>query len=82
MRRAENEIRLHHHYIGEIKNEIVLPKCDEGELHWVDKKDILDLPMTASGKEALRHWITTPDSDRIFLVAVNAEADSAVVSEI
>ena len=55
VRKVDGEISWHHHYIGELDAEISLPDCDEGELHWVDKRDIIDLPMTTLVKEALRH---------------------------
>jgi 8-oxo-dGTP diphosphatase len=75
MRRDGDEIRLHHHYFGELENEIALPECDEGELHWINKADLPGLPMTTSGKEALMHWILHPDDEGVYFVAVNPAGD-------
>jgi len=82
MRKVGNEVRLHYHYFGEIENEISLPQCDEGELYWIDKKDILGLPMSTSVKEAVVHWVQNPDDDSLYLITVNKTGDSAVISEI
>jgi len=82
VRRVGSEIRMHYHYFGEIKNEISLPKCDEGEFHWVEKCNLADLPMSTSVKEAVRHWVASPDENRVYLIAVAPEGNTAVVSEI
>jgi len=75
------EISLIYHYFGEVADELPLQKCDEGEFHWIEKKDILDLPMSAVVKEVLRHWLTTPDSDNIFFVIVNLLENSIFISK-
>ena len=82
IRKDGDEVRLHHHYIGEIDNEIILPKCDEGELFWIDMHDINGLPMSASVKVAINHWVNNPNNNGVYLVAVNPAGDSAVISEI
>jgi len=82
VRRMEDEIRFHYHFFGEVKNEIPLPTCDEGELHWVDKNNVLGLPMSTSVKEAVRHWITSPDENWIYCIAVDPAGESAVVSRL
>ena len=81
MRKDGEEISMHHHYIGEVETEFTPPECIEGEFHWVDKKDILDLPMTPMVKEALRHWLSNPENNNVYLVAVNKENDSASILE-
>jgi len=55
VRLIDNQVRCHHHYFGEIENEVSLQECTEGELHWVNKSEMLDLPMTTSVKEAVKH---------------------------
>lgn len=82
VRKIDGEIRWHHHYIGELESEIVLPDCDEGELHWIDKIDIPNLPMTTSVKEALKHWLLYPKSDDVFMVAVSKDNNSATIIEL
>ena len=81
-RKVDREISLHYHHIGELHTKIPLPRCDEGEFHWVHKNDIPDLPMSVSVGEALRHWLATPENDEIYLVAVNKSGDSAKVLEL
>ena len=80
VRLIDNQVRWHHHYFGEIENEVSLQECTEGELHWVNKSEILDLPMTTSVKEAVKHWIQNPHEDAIFMVAVSPNNETAVVS--
>lgn len=82
VRKGGAEIRLHHHFFGELENEIPLPECNEGELHWKHKSEIHDLYMTMSIKEALKHWINNPGSEGVYVVAVNPADDSAVVTEV
>ncbi|MCL2198276.1 MAG: NUDIX domain-containing protein [Defluviitaleaceae bacterium] len=77
---TENEIRIHYHHIGELQREIPLPKCSEGEFYWKYKSEIADLPMSITVKEAISHWINNPNSDSIYLVAVNG--DIAAISEL
>jgi len=80
IRKADGEIRMHHHFIGEIETEVALPHCDEGDLHWVDKADIPALPMSPSVGLTLKHWLSNIESEDIFLVAVNDTNESATIS--
>ena len=82
VRKDGADIRLHHYYFGELEKEIPLPECSEGEFHWKDKNEILALPMTTSGKEAVRHWINNPDIEGVYFIAVNPAGESAVISEV
>jgi 8-oxo-dGTP diphosphatase len=79
VRKVDNEIRWHHHYFGEIRKKISLPKCDEGEFHWVEKAKILALPMAITGKEAIKHRIHNPNADGVYLITIAPDGDSAVV---
>jgi len=82
VRKDGNEIRAHYHHMGRVERELPLPKCEEGELHWVDKKDIAGLPMTTTVKKAVLHWLTNPENDEVYLVAVNKTNDGAIISEL
>jgi len=73
IRKMETEIRWHHYYFGELKAEITPPKCEEGEFFWLEKNDISTLPMTASVKEPLKHWLTNPICEDIVLFTVDGE---------
>jgi len=81
IRKDSNEIRIHHFYFGELENEIPLPKCDEGELFWIEREKLLELPMTTSNIEVLRHWSKTPDNKTVYCIVISPQGDSAVVSE-
>ena len=82
IRKTEGEIRLHHHFFGKVETEFALPKCTEGELHWVDKEYISELPMTTSVGEAVRHWLANLSSDVVYMVVVNTDGDTAIITEI
>lgn len=77
---VEDEIRIHHHYTGELYEEIPLPKCDEGEFYWKYKSEITDLPMSTSVKKAITHWLDNPDDDNIYVIAIHGE--TATVTKI
>ena len=79
IRRAVGEIRIHYHHIGEVAVEFPLPMCNEGELYWVDKKDIPGLPMPTTINEAMMHWLANPNSDEVYLIAINKANDAATV---
>lgn len=79
VRKVDNQIRWHHHYFGELENEVPLPECNEGEFHWVEKSEMLKLPMSTSVKEAVRHWIHNPGTDGVYLVTIAPDGDSAVI---
>lgn len=82
IRNADTEIRENFYFVGGVNAEVSLPKCDEGELHWVDKRDISELPMSVSVKKALTHWIFNPDNDEMFVVITNRKGDCAEIIEI
>lgn len=44
VRKIDGENRFHYQHIGHIKTEFPLLRCDEGELHWVDKSEIHPCP--------------------------------------
>ena len=81
-RKVGEEIRIHHLYFGEVKNELELPECEEGELHWINKKDISDLSMSLSIKTVLNHWISAPYNDKMFIIITNQAGDSAEILEL
>jgi len=82
VRKTENQIRWHHHYFGELESEVLLPKCSEGEFHWVDKTHMLSLPMSTTLREAVKHWIEHPQDDTVYLIAVSPDDETAVVSQL
>ena len=82
VRKDGNEIRIHHHYFGEVEHEFALPYCDEGELHWVEKSIIPGLPMSPTVREALLHRLKNPNDESFYLVAMAPDGVSATISKI
>jgi len=82
VRKVDNEIRMNYFYFGEIENEIPLPKCDEGDFFWVDKGEIINLPMSRTVKEAVKNWVKNPADDNVYFIIVSADEDSAVISQL
>ena len=82
VKKDSDEIRIHHFYFGELESEVSLHECNEGELHWVSREKLLELPMTASNKEVLKHWVNALGDERVYFIAISPQGDSVVVSEI
>jgi len=82
VRKAETEIRYIYHYFGEVATEFELPKCNEGELYWVDRARVFELPMTVSVSTPLAHWLENSEDSEIYLIAVDKENASATILEI
>jgi len=82
VRKVDNEIMIHHHFMGDVETKIPLPACEEGELHWINKKDICNLQMGVTVGQAVKHWLENPESDNIYMVAVNKTGDGATISEL
>jgi len=82
LRKDGNDIRLHYHYFGEVESELPLPECDEGELYWVPKNEIADLPKSTSVREAVDHWLQNPDSEDVYFVAVHTDGESATITKV
>jgi len=81
---TENEIRMVYYYFGKVGREFEPPYCNEGVLRWVDIniKDIIDLPMSFSVKEIIKHWINNLDNTNVFLVGMNKNNDKSAFIEL
>ena len=69
------EVWINYAYFGTLASEIPPPTCDEGIFHWVNMQDILALPMTNVIKETLRHWLTAPNGEGLFLLTMPSTGD-------
>ncbi|MCL1858632.1 MAG: NUDIX domain-containing protein [Oscillospiraceae bacterium] len=76
--RTRGEIQNLYYYFGKVGSEFEPPYCDEGVFHWVDFKDIKDLPMSFCVKETILHWLDNPDKNNIFLVGINKNNDKSL----
>jgi len=79
---AENEMRTVYYYIGKVKYEFEPPYCNEGVFHWVDIKDIIDLPMSFSVKEIVKHWVNNPENKNVYLVGINKDNNKSAFIEL
>lgn len=75
------EIRMGYYFVGETCCECALPACDEGSLHWVDKAEIPEKPMSFTIREITMHHLANPESRSIFLCGVNRENDKMSLME-
>jgi len=82
VRKLDTEVRFHHFFMGEVAEEMPLPKCEEGELHWMDINDVCNLQMSTTTGSAVKHWLDNPKCEAIYMVAVNKTNDGATVSEL
>lgn len=75
LRRKNDEIRQQYIFFAELKNEnISLPLCDEGELHWIRTDDIFTLPMSITNEKCLRHYFEHGKHDGfVYNAAVSTE---------
>jgi len=80
VRKLDTDIRFHHFFMGEVETEMPLPECEEGELHWVAMENICGLQMSESVKPVVKHWTANPNSDEIFMIAINKTCDKATIS--
>ena len=82
IRHAEDEIRISYYFFGRLNQKPSLHECDEGALHWVNIKEIQNLPMTYSNKDIINHWLANPNSTKIFLRAASHDYTTATWAEL
>jgi 8-oxo-dGTP diphosphatase len=70
MRKSKDEIRQHYIYFGKtsISNFI---NSYEGELHWIDLPDLLNLEMPLTVTHMLKHFLNNQNDRSIFIGSVN-----------
>lgn len=56
LRRCQDEIRLNYAYFGESAKR-KLADCDEGELHWLHRDMVQNLPMSALNRLIIRRYL-------------------------
>jgi 8-oxo-dGTP diphosphatase len=66
MRRSQDEIRQHYNYFGKTSIDNFI-NSDEGELHWIDLSDILNLEMPLT----VTHFFNNPNEQSVFVGSVN-----------
>ena len=73
VRKYRDTIRQTYIYFGETDAEFV-DKTDEGKLYWIPENELLDRSYTATFAAMLKHYLNTPDTERVIVGA--AENDS------
>jgi 8-oxo-dGTP diphosphatase len=72
IRRYRDTIRQTYIYFGETDEEPSVT-TDEGELHWISESELLDRTYTKTFAAMLRHYLTTPDPERVIVGAAENE---------
>jgi 8-oxo-dGTP diphosphatase len=69
IRRYKNIIRQNYIYFGETdKNDLI--NTDEGTLHWIFEKELLEKEYTKTYAEMMKHYIKTPDPKEQIIVGI------------
>jgi len=72
-----NEVRTGYYFFGKTTHRCCLPKCIEGDLHWVKISKMINLQMTFSIKSIMTHWYKNQDSSDTLLCGINRENNNA-----
>jgi 8-oxo-dGTP diphosphatase len=79
IRRYGDTIRQSYIYFGQTNADPVIT-TDEGELYWISEDKLLDRKYTVTFTAMLKHYLTTPDSERIVIgVAENVNGQGHMV---
>lgn len=70
LRRDKNEIRQHYIYFGKTLK-MTINYCDEGELHWINLSEILNLDMPLTVKHMFKHFFTSPNENIVYIGSIN-----------
>jgi 8-oxo-dGTP diphosphatase len=66
IRRYRDTMRQTYVYFGETDAEYT-DKTDEGKLYWIHENELLNREYTATFAAMLRHYLTTPDTERVIV---------------
>jgi 8-oxo-dGTP diphosphatase len=75
LRRSKEEIRIQYVYFAYSKTRNI-NQTDEGELFWINKKELFDRDLSATTKETLKHYINFEDSIEDILVGTVSAEDN------
>ena len=71
MRRARDILRQNYVYFGETTAKDLI-NTDEGTLHWIPEKELLNREFTQTFTAMLRHYTETPDCENIVIGAAHS----------
>ncbi|MDR0999557.1 MAG: NUDIX domain-containing protein [Clostridiales bacterium] len=75
IRRYKETIRQNYIYFGETdKKESV--DTEEGTLHWISEKDLLNREYTKTYMEMMKHYIDTPDPEERIIVGISGKGNN------
>jgi len=69
IRQYKNIIRQNYLYFGET-NITKLIETNEGTLHWIPEKKLLEKEYTKTYKEMMKHFVKTPDRENRIIVGI------------
>lgn len=81
-RMADDEIRHQYIYFADLNNQNVhLLPCDEGKVSWIETNLILDLKMSFTNGECLKHYLNEGKTDEeIYSGVVNVSENIAMMT--
>ena len=65
-------IEIIYYFTGTLKRMCDLIDTDEGTLHWVNKKDACDLPMSVPIESVMKQWLNKPDGTGVKLCVIDS----------
>lgn len=80
LRRSKDEIRIQYIYFAHSKTRNVI-QTDEGELFWINKKELLKKDLSVTAMETLKHYTSYGDSiDDILVGTVSAQGNQPIMT--
>lgn len=80
LRRSKNEIRIQYIYFAHSKTRNVI-QTDEGELFWINRKEIFDKDLSVTTRETLKHYTSYEDTiDDILVGTVSAQNNHPIMT--
>jgi len=67
-----------YYFTGSLKDKPLLIQTSEGVLHWKNKNDVLNYPMSPFIKAFYEHWLKYPDFDNIYCCITGKDGSIAV----
>jgi 8-oxo-dGTP diphosphatase len=69
IRRYKNIIRQNYIYFGETDKKDLI-NTDEGTLHWIEEKELLEREYTKTYTEMIKHYAKTPDQNERVVIGI------------
>lgn len=80
LQKAGEELRVFYDFVAYCEEKPPLSDCAEGELHWVDSKDVLSLRMPGSLHLLLQHYFSHPFEKKTVVGIIDNKNDEISVT--